>query len=77
MRSGRSFSNGETKGCRQSVQMLYTPVLQHVDRVVYNQAFSLINIGGLSIGLASGILIILYRKNEVSFDRFHKKKSRI
>jgi putative ABC transport system permease protein len=31
-----------------------------------------INIGGLSIGMACCILIILFVKNELSYDRFHK-----
>ena len=37
-----------------------------------NKVYSFINIAGLSLGLASAMLIILYVKDEVSFDRFHK-----
>jgi putative ABC transport system permease protein len=37
-----------------------------------NKAFSLLNISGLAIGMASAILILLWIQNEVSFDRFHK-----
>lgn len=37
-----------------------------------NKVYSLINITGLSIGLACCMLIILYSKDEVSYDRFHK-----
>lgn len=37
-----------------------------------NKVYSFINIGGLSIGLACAMLIILYVKDEVSYDRFHK-----
>ena len=36
-----------------------------------NRVFSLINIAGLSIGLAVCMLIVLYTKDELSFDRFH------
>ena len=36
-----------------------------------NKIYSFINIAGLSIGLACAMLIILYVKDEVSFDRFH------
>src|SRR3954466_16046023 len=36
-----------------------------------NKIYSFINIGGLSIGLACSMLIILYVKDEVSYDRFH------
>lgn len=39
--------------------------------------FSLINISGLSIGLALCMLIVLYLKDEKSFDMFHAKKDRI
>src|SRR4029078_3913446 len=36
-----------------------------------NKIYALINILGLSIGLACAMLIILYVKDEVSYDRFH------
>lgn len=36
-----------------------------------NKVYSFINIAGLSIGLACAMLIILYVKDEVSYDRFH------
>jgi putative ABC transport system permease protein len=36
-----------------------------------NSVYSFINIGGLAIGLASCILIILWVADELSFDRFH------
>ncbi len=36
-----------------------------------NKIYSVINIAGLSLGLASAMLIILYVKDEVSYDRFH------
>ncbi|MDF2188108.1 ABC transporter permease [Paraflavitalea sp. CAU 1676] len=42
-----------------------------------NKAYSIINILGLSIGLACGMLIILYVKDELSFDRFHVQKDNI
>ncbi len=42
-----------------------------------NKAFSFINITGLSIGLACCMLIFLYTKDEVSFDRFHEKKDNL
>ncbi len=37
-----------------------------------NKVYSFINIAGLSMGLACAMLILLYVKDEVSFDRFHK-----
>ena len=42
-----------------------------------NKIFSLINMSGLAIGLASAILIILFIGQEISFDRFNKKSDQI
>ncbi len=42
-----------------------------------HKGYSLINITGLAIGLACFILIGLWVKDELSFDRFHQKKDRI
>ncbi|MCX6233936.1 MAG: ABC transporter permease [Bacteroidetes bacterium] len=48
--------------------------LRHLLR---NKLFSVINIVGLSIGIAAAILILLYIFNEFSYDRFHENKDRI
>ena len=42
-----------------------------------NKIFTLINVSGLAIGLASSILIMLFILKEVSFDRFYENKQRI
>jgi putative ABC transport system permease protein len=42
-----------------------------------NKVYSFINIAGLSLGLACSMLIILYVKDEVSYDRFHGEVNRI
>ena len=42
-----------------------------------NKIYSFINIAGLSLGLACTMLIMLYVKDEVSFDRFHKSVNNI
>jgi putative ABC transport system permease protein len=42
-----------------------------------NRIYSAINILGLSFGLACAMLITLYVKDEVSFDRFHEKKDQV
>ena len=42
-----------------------------------NKIYAFINIAGLSIGLACSMLIILYVKDEVSYDRFHAGVSQI
>src|SRR6202046_5856427 len=38
-----------------------------------NKFYSLINIAGLTAGLAIGILILLWVQDELSFNTFHKK----
>src|SRR4029079_15119281 len=42
-----------------------------------NKGFSIINISGLAVGMASAILILLWIQNEVSYDQFHANKDRI
>ena len=42
-----------------------------VRNLTRNKIYSFINIAGLSLGLACSMLIILYVKDEVSYDRFH------
>ena len=42
-----------------------------------NKIYSFINIAGLSMGLACAMLILLYVKDEVSFDRLHKNVNNI
>ncbi|MEN0056910.1 MAG: ABC transporter permease, partial [Mucilaginibacter sp.] len=45
--------------------------------LIGNISFSVINILGLAIGMASAIMILLWIQNEVSHDRFHEKKDRL
>jgi putative ABC transport system permease protein len=40
--------------------------------LVKNSTYSFINIGGLAIGLASSVLILLWVADEYSYDRFHE-----
>ncbi|MGX5818359.1 ABC transporter permease [Chitinophaga lutea] len=42
-----------------------------------NKAFGLINIAGLTIGIAACMFILLWVANEYSFNRLHKNQSRI
>ncbi|HYG02671.1 MAG TPA: ABC transporter permease [Chryseosolibacter sp.] len=42
-----------------------------------NKVHSIINVLGLSIGIASCLLIVLFVKDELTFDRFHSKADRI
>ncbi|MEO3405821.1 ABC transporter permease [Mucilaginibacter sp. CAU 1740] len=45
--------------------------------LVRNKFYSIINIAGLTMGLAIGILILLWVQDELSFDSFHKNASNI
>jgi ABC-type antimicrobial peptide transport system permease subunit len=45
--------------------------------IIKDKAYSVINITGLAIGLASSILILLWVQNELSFDKFHKNAGQI
>ena len=42
-----------------------------------NKFYSLINLTGLTVGLAIGILILLWVEDEHSFDSFHKNTADI
>src|ERR1044072_5422033 len=52
----------------------FTVALRNLSR---NKIYSFINIAGLSIGLACAMLILLYVKDEISYDRFHSNVSNI
>ena len=41
------------------------------------KAYSFINLSGLTVGLTSFILILLYVQHQLSFDLFHEKKERV
>ncbi|RFS15149.1 ABC transporter permease [Emticicia sp. C21] len=45
--------------------------------IAHNKVYSGINILGLSMGLAAAMLIMLYTKDEVSYDRFHTNNPNI
>src|SRR5436190_9995619 len=45
--------------------------------MLHNRTSSLINISGLSIGIACTLLIVVFIKNELSYDRFHRDAHRI
>ena len=48
-----------------------------VRNLLKHKGYSLINILGLSVGIAASVLIFLYVGDESSFDRFHAKADRI
>lgn len=57
---------------------MLTERLRTISREMRNHKFySLINIVGLAVGMASSILILLWVQHELSFDRMHEKAERI
>jgi ABC-type antimicrobial peptide transport system permease subunit len=58
--------------------LMFTNYLKVAFRNLWkNKGFSIINITGLAVGMASAILILLWIQNELSYDGFHEKKARI
>ncbi|MFI5192428.1 MAG: ABC transporter permease [Chitinophagales bacterium] len=45
--------------------------------IIRHKAFAFINIAGLAIGMACSIFILLWVRNELSYDRFHKHADQI
>ncbi len=45
--------------------------------IIKNKAYSFINYVGLTCGLALALLILAYVRNEISYDQFHEKASRL
>jgi putative ABC transport system permease protein len=57
--------------------MLRHYILITIRNLARHLNFSIINIGGLAIGLASFIFIVLYITDELKYDRFHEKAESI
>ncbi|MEX0722733.1 MAG: ABC transporter permease [Gracilimonas sp.] len=57
--------------------MLQNYIKIAVRNLLKNKVYSLINISGLAIGLATCLLIMLYVFNEWSYDKFHTKSDHI
>jgi putative ABC transport system permease protein len=53
-----------------SIRIAFRSLLRH-------KGYSLLNIGGLAVGLTCGILVTLYVLFELSFDQYHANKDRI
>lgn len=62
---------------KNGITMLQTYFKLACRNIVKDKAYSLINITGLAIGLASSILILLWVQNELSYDKFHKNAGQI
>lgn len=56
--------------------MLKNYVKTALRNLLKNKTYSVLNISGLAIGFASCILILLYVRHEMSYDRFHSNAER-
>jgi len=57
--------------------MLKHQIIIAIRIILRNLNYSIINIGGLAIGLAAFIFIIIYITDELKYDRFHENADRI
>src|ERR1700761_7587446 len=57
--------------------MLKTYIKLAYRNLIKEKAYSIINVLGLTIGLASSILILLWVQNELSYDKFHKNAGQV
>lgn len=60
-----------------SLDMLKNYLMVAVRNLRRHKGFSFINITGLAVGLAGSLLIAVFVRHELSFDRFHEKSDRI
>ncbi|RNC79550.1 MAG: FtsX-like permease family protein [Balneola sp.] len=66
------------KGTKVSFWMLIPNYFKVALRQLYRQkGYSIINILGLAVGIATTILIMMYVKHELSYDTFHTNSDRI
>ena len=57
-------------------------MLKHYFKIIFrnifrNKIYTLINLLGLSSGIAASLILLLYVQHELSFDQFHEKKDQI
>ncbi|GAA3978009.1 ABC transporter permease [Mucilaginibacter dorajii] len=57
---------------KTNITMIRTYIKLAYRNLIKDKAYSIINISGLAIGLASSILILLWVQGELSYDQFHK-----
>ena len=57
--------------------MFKNQIITALRNLMRQKGFSLINLAGLTIGIASCLLIILFVSSELSYDRHHEKSDRI
>jgi putative ABC transport system permease protein len=73
----RLFPSYAFHSLRWSAEMFGTDLTTGLRNIKKHRGYALINILGLAIGLAACLLVVLYAKDELSFDRFNTKADRI
>ncbi len=57
--------------------MLFNYLKSALRNITKNKFYSALNISGLAIGIAAFVFILLYVSNELTYDKYHQKASRI
>ncbi len=70
----RTIKRNTTFNSTAMIKNYFIIALRNIAR---QKIYSVINIGGLAIGIACSILLGLYVHNELSYDRFHEKADHI
>jgi putative ABC transport system permease protein len=73
-RPGRRFP---WKKARFSPGLLWSNVRTAARRLRLQKSYSLINIGGLALGLTACLVVFLWVQDELSYDRYHRQASSI
>ena len=76
-RSARPAGRFPWRRVRFSPALLTSYVRIALRRLRLQKTYSLINIGGLAIGLAACLLVFLWLKDELGYDRFHDRADSI
>jgi putative ABC transport system permease protein len=73
-RPGRRFP---WRSARFSLDLVWSYVRIGLRRLRLQKTYSLINLGGMALGLACTLMIFIWVRDELGFDRFHTKADRI